>query len=392
MTFDTITADRIPVTTAFDGNPAFYLARLVVKAPYLLGDRNIPSGYAAGSGFSFDSAQARLKALGECVERFCAETAVRHLPLVTASIQELTRKQTSYLDPDELRPYHDCASIHERYPRLQSQQSISWVEGWLEQTGERVLVPASACFLPWNPQVREPVVAMGTATGLAAHTSLEQAKQAAYREVIERAALIQSWRLAESRVHRVADVKLPVGIQQFLERHGLHMRSFCLDPFALPTFMVILSRCDGQGLTIGSKSGPLHQRTLEAALDEAIMLQATVRRKSLFTKSEALTSMEHVQRAWTQGPSIIHWYEAKVSSDLRLPEYAPPSADALDHPEPVYFVELTTPAARKAGWRVVRCLVPGACSKESNSRLPQLKNLLRMAPLETMQLTPHPFG
>ncbi|MCR5814207.1 MAG: YcaO-like family protein [Desulfovibrio sp.] len=203
------------------------------------------TGKATAYGRGLSLAQARISCAMEIVERASAyvsleekgqETWVslrkRPLPLCYASFSELVREKRAAVDPALLTQGQNLSEI-----------PLHWVSA-SDPQGKNVLIPAQAVFLFFNADEVECVTA--GSTGLAAGTSLEQAKLNALLEILERDALAtvpflrERCFLAKSR-----DPRLQSLLDDYAAR-GIRVQFQDLThEFALPVFSAFVRAEDG---------------------------------------------------------------------------------------------------------------------------------------------------
>lgn len=170
------------------------------------------------------SADARVSAVMEAVERFCAWQP--RTPRVVASHADLVAHGVPALDPADC-----CLAIDRRYrPEI----AMSWVAATDLGSGEEVLVPGRTAgyyttFHELGPHH------VNTTTGLASGNSLEEAVCHALAEVVER----DDWTMAElvsNRLKRVVAEKMgaaaPPGAVRWLEDRHPQIDQATLPPSA----------------------------------------------------------------------------------------------------------------------------------------------------------------
>jgi ribosomal protein S12 methylthiotransferase accessory factor len=157
----------------------------------------LASGAPAASGTSWtDSAAAGRAALGEAVERYCGHL-VQTEQLQWGSHLELEGRGRDAVDPATLALYRPGQLARPGFPfaGIGPRERIAWVEA-TDRARRPVLVPASLVWLaparhsagPDGRQLHLPVNA-----GIAAGSTLDEARRAALLEVLERHSLAQAW-------------------------------------------------------------------------------------------------------------------------------------------------------------------------------------------------------
>ncbi len=376
--FGGIGTDNVITKKFFHEESSFYIAYLAAKSPKFLGNYNIPAGYLVGNGFSFNEEEAKIKALGEFIERYCAEVSVHEKEIYRYSIKELVKKSLAFVHPNTLRPYKNCS----KYPEIQDDEVISYVKGYEALDKKEILIPALAAFLPFKPINLETTFFSPSATGLSAYTNQEQAELSALLEVQERSDLMASWRIKNLKIQKLLTNDLPDHITKFLYYNNFKLRLFVINQ----TVLAMLCHINDTGLTIGSKSGVINIITILAAINEAIALQITMLNKRVRFNAIPKNSLEHVMYAYFNSEIFIEFYEKKVDAQLSFI-----SENQIN--KNIFFVDLSTKKAKESGWYCARCINIEAFSKENNAYYPHLKNFFEHGFTEAeLNLLPHPFG
>jgi ribosomal protein S12 methylthiotransferase accessory factor len=151
------------------------------------------AAYALSGGASTDRSTALAKAIGEVVERYCAglldRESSRFACYDDAPFPCADPASFALYSEEQLRqPGFPFAAFGRRTPVL-------WVEGEDLATGEACHVPAARVALPYLPDRErgERLITQPISTGLAAHSTLEDAAVNALCEVVERDAFMIVW-------------------------------------------------------------------------------------------------------------------------------------------------------------------------------------------------------
>lgn len=369
-----IYTDKAVVTSLFEPAGTFFKAQMVAKSQKFLGNKNLPPGYLAGFGFGFDENTARIKAVAEFFERYFAETITKEI--FKFSINHAQDLGLSLVNPNHLRPYHESAFIEARFPKVKENEPISFTMGQ-DFFGNPYFLPARAVFLPFISQ--EPAFMSISATGTAAHVDKKSAQENALLEIIERHALMASFRLK----NHVWSLDVPDDLKEFLAQNQLELRLFDVGQ-KIPVVMAIISRGNDE-ITIGSKAGPLNLSTIKAAVAEALST-----RISLMKGAKVLglprSSFEHMKKAF-HDDRIIKFYENK---SIKKPVFNELFCfDAINEEiGPIYFADI----GQHEQWHVVRAIALKAYSKEGDSLYPHYKNFLTNFSVDELNIEPHPFG
>lgn len=174
--------------------------------------------FANNGGVSTTRPGAIAKAVGEAVERYCAaffdDDALLRAPYA--------RLQTRATPPAAFALYRPEQHAQPDFPwqPFTATTPVAWTAGTSLVTGEEVLVPAAAVFVPFvyrlgrgDVPVMEPI-----STGLACGGSWEHAVLGGLCEAIERDAFTITWQARLSRP-RVARAGLPPAVTDRLRRY-----------------------------------------------------------------------------------------------------------------------------------------------------------------------------
>ena len=145
------------------------------------------------NGKGLTPTQARISAIMEGIERYSAE--VHGDPMVRETMEAMLGASTA-IDPREL--------ILPIYTKMRlNDMPIAWVEGKDVQTGEPIMVPASAVFHPYSSTADLTLFRTNT-NGLASGNTLNEAILHGLCEVIER----DAWSLAEVKRRVISDIAI----------------------------------------------------------------------------------------------------------------------------------------------------------------------------------------
>lgn len=374
-----ISSVRFHETAADD--PEMYIARADLADASVFVGSTVRSG---GSGASVDPDRARIKAVGEAIERYCSAI---HDPerLVHATWNDLG---------DQAAPPEDFALFSERqyavpgfpFARFTRETPINWVRGYSLVHRAPRYVPAAYTYLAYeHAEHGEPRFNRPISTGCAAGPTLAAAATKAILESIERDAFMITWqhRLAPRQVNleRVAD---PLVIRLLDAFGGLPVTLRAVDisvDIGLPVVLVVVASTSGMPplrlVAMGTDPDPA--RALALALEEACLSFWTVRRMIAHSRTPPVTDVEDINElhdraeAYALLPGL-----QRALAFLEQPAGSLDVADDGDAEEngmsgrlrrvvdevasrglDVIAVDLTTPDIDDAGFKVVRAVIPG---------------------------------
>lgn len=294
---------------------------------------------AAGSGLALldgaacgTPARARLAAVGEVLERYCAGFVPDGLPVAT--VRDLGR--------DHAMPSGDSFG---GLP-LGANDPVRWVRGQRLADGEPCWVQASAVYFPYRCHALEPPRSRGGSEGLAAGASWEAAVEHAAHERIERDALIRAWRYGGRR----AALANPYAARPDLQFTLVGNR------FGLPVVTAFAEAGSVPYATAGIAARATVAEAIDASAREACGAQALYRR---FKHDQAPSrearychavdaTLRAVRRAWQHDGAPPH----EAGAPLAWPELRRRLPDAV-------AVDVTTDDVRQLGVHVARVVIPG---------------------------------
>jgi ribosomal protein S12 methylthiotransferase accessory factor len=155
--------------------------------------------FANNGGVSTTRRRAIGKAMGEAVERYCAAQFDEEA-LVYAAFDELDRRATPPESYALYRPEQYAAPGFPWKP-FGRDTHVAWTPGRSLVSGEEVLVPAAAVFVPYHYRHArgDAAIMQPISTGLACGPSRAAATLSALCEAIERDAFTITWQAGLSR-------------------------------------------------------------------------------------------------------------------------------------------------------------------------------------------------
>jgi ribosomal protein S12 methylthiotransferase accessory factor len=209
--------------------------------------------------------EARVGALAEALERYCAEPRDR-VPVVTARLDE----QPDAIAPDTFILPDDAAR----------EGAIDWCRA-ATLGGRAVWVPANAVFFPYVPSAGARVLFAPQTTGLAAGATLDEALVFALLECIERDAYSRALGLASVGRGEEIPVMDPDAVQAAAPQEFGALRSRGIDLLvrdltcdtAVPCFLCTIN--DGSQAHFGAAARPNAVLALRHAMQEAAQSRLT---------------------------------------------------------------------------------------------------------------------
>ena len=202
----------------------------------------------SGGGKGETETQSILSAIGEALERYCAQhyhpTWFLRAPFADISAMALS--------PVECVLYSEAQYARPGFPfaRFNPQQPLSWLRGWTLPDRRELWVPASLTFLNYFGETPPEYLCASTSNGLAAGPDLDSALLGAFYELVERDAMIINWmnRLPAPRVNGEALGGLSQTIIRHYRRSGIEVVVFHLaTDIPIPVMMAMAIDRSGRG-------------------------------------------------------------------------------------------------------------------------------------------------
>jgi ribosomal protein S12 methylthiotransferase accessory factor len=405
-------------------DPPFYWAATEPASLLPIADR---PALNSGNGASVDRDRAILKAVGESVERYCS-ALFDERELRLATWDELPG---AAVPPERFALFSErqYATPGFRFAPFTRETRVGWVRGHSLVRDRPTWVPATLVYVPYKAFPGEPAIADCISTGLAAGPTLAAAAYRAVVEAIERDAFMIVWqnRLARPQID-LDEVEDPDVLRLLRAFSGIpvRLRAVCLGvDIEVPVVLVTVTGEPGRPpLTIAGFGADLSPtRALALALEE-VALGFIGFRRAVAATPEYRPEPGYSDLVDLGQHALAHALDPALASSLDflleggtvtladLPDRAQPTAarslravvDAvaaagLD----VVAVDLTTPDVDEAGFKVVRCVVPGLQPLDINHnerhlggrRLYEVPHRLGLAPEppgeDDLNPDPHPF-
>jgi ribosomal protein S12 methylthiotransferase accessory factor len=367
------------VKGAPDPTPPFVYCALLADCSDGLGKERM-----AGVGKGVTRDEAKVRALGEAVERYCA---------TQPNWERTVRASRADLGPQALDPT-DCVLYSDRqyaqpgfgYTRYSRDTKMTWTYGTALLGREVILVPAILVYLTEMWEQHDEHICCPGSNGLATGVTLDNAILNGLFEVIERDAFMVSW-LSRRPCHRI-DFSRQQGL---LATIGSHYLRFGIEVVVvelttdLPVYVMMALAVDRGGV------GPATVIGLGAGLDPAFAIEKALfevcqARPGEATKyrmkppEERLRTFEHVHDVMDHSAlfsmrQMLGELDFLLAPDPvaevrleELPDHSTGSVemdiefcvDALaDVGSKVMYVDVTTPDIAPLGLRTVRTIATG---------------------------------
>jgi ribosomal protein S12 methylthiotransferase accessory factor len=375
-----------------------------------------------GSGAHPDAARARAAAIGEAVERYSAMFVPRERIVVTTA----GALGASAVDPSRFALFHPTQLASERFPcaPFTTDTRTAFVQGFSLADGSSAYLPAELVYLARPVPALRPI-GYSTSSGLACGPTLVEATLNAALEVVERDAVMLTWkcRLSLPLLDWTRDGTLTALDRRYFARSGL--RYAVLDGSAflgVPVAIAVLHGAPGSGAALAMGAGAA-ARIGDAwlkALSEAFGVYRWLRTQGAEepppASPDAVESFDDHMRYFAPDDRARLASFLDASAERRPTDEVSPlggetPGDCLGalvdrlaaHGLVAYAVDVTSPDVGELGLAVVRVVVPELCALDvwhrarflGGRRLVTAAHALGLvpAPLDVTQLNPlpHPF-
>ena len=252
-----------------------------------------PESHQVAGATSTSRDFALMKAAVEATERAISERVVADY---TGSALDCPEK---CLSPDDYIPLTDEQIKHAGLKRFSVDDSgISWKSGFWQPTGEKILAPVDMIYYGYQTEGKRLYYA--NSSGVAAHTSFQEAVERAKLELIERDRLMRVW-FSKMAPPQLPDYRLPFHTRKrrryWKEHYGYDLTVFDLSFDIVDVFLVTLSRKEEPCFFSGAAAGcGTFDQTVHKALAEAeynLLLRLNHPVKNTMTPKQVVTPSDH---------------------------------------------------------------------------------------------------
>lgn len=354
----------------YNDEPKLFSYLAILKDSSELSDGGSVDESAGGASLSPE--KALMKALGEAIERYCL-SIYREKNFVKASYAELRDKA---LNPSEVISFSPSQLKKRKFKNFvfNEHTRFKWIEGYSLKQGKEILVPAQIVYVPYKYK-REKVIRFPITTGAASSSSLAEAIYRGICEVIEREAFIITY--LNKLPRRKVDLQYSgVEIEELAEiysRYNLELSIFDITTdIKIPVMLgLLIDRTRlGPAISLGASADlDLHNGAIKAA-EEAQHSRPWMRKEmEEGDKNKSVCTLEGRGLYWSDVKMIpkIKFLEGKErpfklkkrGKEKTAEENLKEALKALSELDlEVIFVEVTTREVKRAGFRVVRVIIP----------------------------------
>jgi thiazole/oxazole-forming peptide maturase SagD family component len=301
-------------TRPFNDEPKFYQYACEI-------DGLDEDGY--GSGISISDKLAKIKAIGETIERQALnDTGTGDLVKKFSEIKEDAADPALWLDIHALK-------IPDTIDYLRN-FNFRWIKARDIIKNSDIYVPAQLVYVPYNFG-EEPTLRMPISTGAAFGFSMADSMSRGILEAVERDAFMINYLLKTSspRVHHeVVDI-----FKDYFSRYRLNVDVFCIaNEFKVPVVLSILRDSTGIGpyLTAGLKADFSVESAIIGSVLESVHVRSWLRFSYAVDGSPSINTPEEIVDLKARG---YYWYKNNVNTDLDFLLNSKNASDMSDYEE-----------------------------------------------------------
>jgi thiazole/oxazole-forming peptide maturase SagD family component len=345
---------------------------------------------------------AKIKALGEHVERYCLDN-----PSIFFSREDVS---TGLMEPGRFVNFRneDMGNKKKEYLEKLSQLTFNSVEGLEAVTGSKVKIPAQLVYI--NYPFQEPLIRPRISTGAATHETFEAAAILGIMENIER----DAYMLAYYAKRDVPKIKLEGDLRElekYFSRYKLGLSVFeTTTDVEVPSFMCVNTDRTGIGpaVSIGLSAGLNSEDAIKNSILESQQVRQWIRYENIERGVPEINFPEEIRSVIDRG---FYWYPVKRISDMNFLLKEPKVKKQSDIISPkvknleeltgllqdkgvsTYLVDIGYSELKQAGFEVVKAIQPELHPLFLEESLPCLDSprMLKYLGNKKINSTPHPF-
>jgi len=340
------------------------------------------TNFKYGKGVSISKSKSLKKAVGESLERYAS--AVYDKDKLHFSSQQSANFNA--LNTGKLFSY--TKEFYNRNPdfqKIDNQSKVYWQETINLQTLEPTFLPASLIYLPYKTAVNEIKFIQNISTGLACHTTYQEALMTAICEVLERDAFMIFWR-NEMSPKKIDLTTLPHHLKKII--HTFTNRNLdvtLLDmstEIQLPIIFGVLQARHGYPVLAVSASCKLSaEAAIQSTLEELELVRHNISHLYRNNSAECKNKIEQTD-VKTQKQHILFWQKKErleyiqfithashiISFEQLASRHGESAQETLHfvktqlrkHKMTCYVADITTKDLRSVGFHVIRAVIPEA--------------------------------
>lgn len=362
-------------------------------------------GKYESSSLDEDKQFAKIKALGEYLERYCLDNPQQDL--YYKSFNELESRAVNPIDFVNFRD-SDLNFRKQEYLEKIESSKIKWAECRSEFDGSKILIPAQLVYVDYNFD-DEPMIRPRVSTGAATHESFNEALYSGILENIER----DSYMISFLSKKPLPKVNLRDGFSDeldYFKRYLLDLHVFeTTTELGIPSFMCLNLDKTGLGpaVSVGLKSDLDPKRAILGSIRESQQVRQWIRNLWIQRNGSKISRPEDIKEIEDRG---FYWYDLDRINNLdyllnssniknlgEIQSSVNEKKDLLTHLKSKgidsYSVDLTAEPFKEAGFYVVRAIQPQLHPLFLDEAFPCYwsERLEKELNSREVNKTPHPF-
>ncbi len=313
---------------------------------------------------------AKVKALGEYIERYCLDN-----PQQDFFYESFNKIGGSAVNPSDFVNFRDKDLNFRKKEYLEKIKSskIKWIEGRSESDGSKTLIPAQLVYVDYDFN-GEPMIRPRVSTGAATHETFDEALHSGILENIERDSYMISFLSKKS----LPKINLRDGFSRefdYFKRYLLELHVFeTTTELGIPSFMCLNLDKTGLGpaVSVGLKSDLDPRRAIIGSIRESQQVRQWIRNLWIQRDGPKISRPEDIKEIEDRG---FYWYDldrinnldyllnsSDIKDDREIKSQVEKKKDLVEHLKErgidTYSVDLTAEQFREAGFYVVRAIQP----------------------------------
>ncbi|MFY3790332.1 YcaO-like family protein [Ureibacillus sp. MALMAid1270] len=376
----------------------------IIRYLAVINSNRLRGGMITGSGFSIDHTSSKMAAIGEAVERYCAN--IENQKTVLGSYEEF---EGYAMDPMKITRLTD--EQYSRNPNLNkvtTKSILEWCNGVDLISGETVLIPKELIYLTNNQKPIRDIIS----TGLACSDTKEDAISRGLLECIERDAFVLFWMLG------IVNFKIDftdINNQDIcklisLAKHSdLQIELYDISQeFSVTTILSVIRKKDVKGFYLGCAAHYQYSKAILNSIKEGLGGYSVFYEYLNYYDFNYPSKMEEIetlddhalyyisgQADWVLEGLLPSTLPIKLANELLDKQTTLDiTLDKLNEQEYIpYAVDLTTIDVKSIGLNVMRVVVPALAFLPVGEPMLNCPRLHQKKALSNKEfnLLPHPF-
>lgn len=366
---------------------------------------NLSTENSFGQGFDTDRTKARIKSIGECLERLCLDN-----PDEKDFVVGEYKDNKKFVDPSMFFCYskEQVKNTKEAKEDIKKENYRWWKVKNLT-TEEDCFIPAQMVFISKifddEMQIRRERISTGSALG---KIKTNHALISGFMESVERDSCISAY-LTKRKLKKITNLHEDLEkLVNYLQRYNLEPNIFDVTTdLNIPSVMVITLDNSGIGsaVNIGSRSSISYYDAIKYAIFESIHCRRTsriikeIKFPDKFPDKSEITCMDNRFFYWhplERIPDLEFWLNENSSVDYsELSKKDISFAQALENVKckkyNIFVADMTIPRMKNGGFEVLKIIIPELHPLYLDERAKSLYSIHHGSIKDNKELKPHPL-